>query len=424
MIIWMFLALMTLIILGMPVSFALGLTSITYLYLDGISLTMVAQSMVRGVNSFTMLAIPFFFLAGELMNTSGITDRIIRMAKVLVGHLKGGLGQVNIVASIIFAGISGSATADTAALGSILIPAMEKEGYDKEFAAAITVASSIIGPIIPPSITLVIYGIVAQVSIGQLLIAGIIPGFLIGITQMIYTYFYAKKKDYPSYERATLKEAGDALRTGITALMMPLIIVGGVLSGVFTPTESAAIAVLYGIIIGVFYYKNITPSSFFTTVRKVGLASVNTLFILSTATIFSWVMTRARVPDMFLDLLFKITTNETILLALLVFFLLIIGLFMLPSQALVVLAPIFVPVARQIGVDPVHFGVIMVLTLVMGGCTPPVGMMLYVASDISQLPFMKLVKAMIPLYIPIIIAIVLVTFFPSLSMLLPTIFFR
>jgi C4-dicarboxylate transporter DctM subunit len=424
MIIGMFLALMLFIILGMPISFALGLTSITYLYLDGISLTMVAQSMVRGVNSFTMLAIPFFFLAGELMNTSGITDRIIRMAKVLVGHLKGGLGQVNIVASIIFAGISGSATADTAALGSILIPAMEKEGYDKEFAAAITVASSIIGPIIPPSITLVIYGIVAQVSIGQLLIAGIIPGFLIGVTQMIYTYFYAKKKDYPSYERATFKEARDAMRTGITALMMPLIIVGGVLSGVFTPTESAAIAVLYGIIIGVFYYKNITPSSFFKTVKKVGLASVNTLFILSTATIFSWVMTRARVPDMFLELLFTITDNETILLALLVFFLLIIGLFMLPSQALVVLAPIFVPVARQIGVDPVHFGVVMVLTLVMGGCTPPVGMMLYVAADISKLPFMKLVKAMIPLYIPIIIAIILVTFIPGLSMLLPTIFFR
>ncbi len=424
MIFWIIGLLMLLIVAGMPVSFSLGISSIAYLYVENINMSMVAQSMVRGVNSFTMLAIPFFFLAGELMNTSGVTDRIISMARVMVGHMKGGLAQVNIVASIIFAGISGSATADAAALGSILIPSMKREGYDTDFAAAITVASSIVGPIIPPSITLVIYGIVAQVSIGQLLIAGIIPGLVVGLSQMVYTYFYAKRKDYPRYPRANFKEVHTAFSSGIPAILMPLIIIGGVLSGVFTPTESAAIAVLYGILIGFLYYRNITPTRFYKTVRRVGLASVNTLFILSTATVFSWVMTRARVPDLLINALFSITSDSTIILAFLVVFLLIIGLFMLPSQALVVLAPIFVPVAQEIGVDPVHFGILMVLTLTMGGCTPPVGMMLYVAADISKLPFMRLVKAMVPLYIPIIITIIVVAFVPAVSMFLPTLAFR
>jgi len=423
MILWIFLGLITLILLGMPASFSLGIVSLVYLSINGINLSMIAQSMSRCVNSFTMLAIPFFFLAGELMNTSGVTKRIIAMSKVMVGHLKGGLAQANIVASIIFAGISGSATADTAALGSVLIPAMEKEGYDKDFAAAITVASSIVGPIIPPSITLVIYGIVAQQPIGKLLVAGLIPGLLVGLSLIIYTYFYAKKKDYPSHPRATFPEVKTAFSKGISALVMPLIIIGGVMSGIFTPTESAAMAVLYGFIVGFFLYKNITIHNFFGTLKSVGLASVNTLFILSTATIFSWVMTMARVPDYVVDLMFEISTNNIVLTGLLVVVLLIVGLFMLPSQALIVLTPIFVPVAIKIGIDPIHFGIIMVLTLVFGGCTPPVGMMLYVASDISDLPFAKLVKAILPMYIPIVIAIILVTFFPQISLFLPNLLF-
>lgn len=423
MIIWIFMGLIILILLGMPAAFSLGIVSLIYLQLNGINLSMIAQSMSRGVNSFTMLAIPFFFLAGELMNTSGVTQRIINMSMVMVGHLKGGLAQVNIVASIIFAGISGSATADTAALGSVLIPAMEKEGYDKDFSAAITVASSIVGPIIPPSITLVIYGIVAQQPIGKLLVAGLIPGLLVGLSLLIYTYFYSKKMDYPSHPRATFSEAKTAFSQGVSALIMPLIIIGGVLSGIFTPTESAAMAVLYGFIVGFFLYKNINIHNFFTTLRSVGLSSVNTLFILSTATIFSWVMTMARVPDYVVDLMFKISTNNFVLTGLLLVILMIVGLFMLPSQALIVLTPIFVPVAIKIGIDPIHFGIIMVLTLVFGGCTPPVGLMLYVASDIADLPFARLVKAILPLYVPIVIAIILVTFFPQISMFLPNMFF-
>ena len=219
-----FLALITLMLLGVPVAYALGIASAGYMLIEGTSLAMVAQRMVSGANSFTMLAIPFFFMAGELMNISGVTDKIITMAKALVGHLKGGLAQVNIVASVFFAGVSGSATADTAALGSSLIPSMVKEGYDLDFSAAITVASSCVGPIIPPSITLVLYGILTGTDVGSLLIAGIVPGIVVAGTQMIYTHFHAVKMDYPSYPKASAREMGKALTSGFSALMMPCLL--------------------------------------------------------------------------------------------------------------------------------------------------------------------------------------------------------
>lgn len=277
-----------LMLLGVPVAFSLGFSSMIYMWNHGIALANMAQSMVRGANSFTMLAIPFFFMAGELMNTSGITDRIIRLANVLVGHFKGGLAQVNIVASVFFAGISGSATADTAALGSTLIPAMVKEGYDVDFSAAITVSSSVVGPIIPPSITLVIYGIIAQQDIGKLLMAGLIPGLVIAFTQMVYTWWYSHKMDYPSHPRANLKEAGSAIYHGVTALIMPIIILGGVMGGFCTPTESAAVAVLYAMIIGFVVYRNLSVKSFWESLKSVGLDSMNNTFILACATAFSW----------------------------------------------------------------------------------------------------------------------------------------
>lgn len=411
--------LVVLMLLGIPVAFALGLASVGYMLSANIDLANVVQSMVRGTNSFTMLAIPFFFMAGELMNSSGITDRIIRLANVLVGHFKGGLAQVNIVASIFFAGISGSATADTAALGAALIPAMEKEGYDIDFAAAITVASSVVGPIIPPSITLVLYGIMAQQDIGKLLVAGLIPGLIVSFTQMIYTQWYSKKKDYPSHPRADLKETGAALYSGVTALIMPIIIVGGIMGGLFTPTESAAIAVLYGLIIGFFVYRNLTVKGFWESLKRVGLSSMNNMFILACATAFSWVITMARVPDMVVNLMFSISDNTMVLTILLVLFLFVVGLFMMASQALVVLTPILLPVAIKIGINPIHFGIMMVVILTFGGCTPPVGSMLFVVSDISKLSLARLSKAMIPLYIPLIIAIILITFIPQLSLFLP-----
>lgn len=414
-----FLALVVMMLLGVPVAYSLGIASAGYMVATGTSLAMVAQRMVGGANSFTMLAIPFFFMAGELMNISGVTDKIINMAKALVGHWKGGLAQVNIVASMFFAGVSGSATADTAALGSSLIPAMVKEGYDLDFSAAITVASSCVGPIIPPSITLVLYGILAGADVGQLLIAGILPGGVIVLTQMIYTHFYAVKMDYPSSEKSTVREKGRAITSGFSALMMPLIIIGGTMSGVFTPTESAAIAVLYGIIIGFFVYRNIKAKQFYNSLKTVGVASMNNMFILAAASCFSWVLTMSKAPDMLVKLMLGISDNGIVLTLLMLLLLIIIGFFMQASQALVVLTPILLPVAKAIGIDPIHFGLIMVVTLTFGGCTPPVGSMLFVVNSITKMGFARLTRAMLPLYIPLIISILLITFIPQLSLFLP-----
>lgn len=418
-----FLALIVLMLMGVPVAYALGIASAGYMLVDGTSLAMMAQRMVNGANSFTMLAIPFFFMAGELMNISGVTEKIIVMAKALVGHMKGGLAQVNIVASVFFAGVSGSATADTAALGSSLIPAMVKEGYDLDFSAAITVASSCVGPIIPPSITLVLYGILTGTDVGSLLIAGILPGIVIAGTQMIYTHFYSVKMNYPSYPKATPREAVKAMTSGFSALMMPVIIIGGTMSGVFTPTESAAIAVLYGIIIGFFVYRNMTFGQFYESLKKVGVSSMNNMLILASASCFSWVLTMTKAPDMLVNVMLSITDNKTVMIFLILALLIFVGFFMQASQALVVLAPILLPVAKAIGINPVHFGLIMVVTLTFGGCTPPVGSMLFVVNSITKIGFARLTKAMLPLYIPLIAAILIITFVPQLSLFLPSLMF-
>ncbi|PKR78206.1 TRAP transporter large permease [Halalkalibacillus sediminis] len=417
------LIMVVLIILGMPVAFSLGIASMAYLILEGIDLGMVAQSMVRGVDSFTLLAVPFFLLVGELMNSGGITNRIIDIARVIVGHIKGGLAQVNILASVLFSGISGSATADTVALGSVLIPSMEREGYDKKFAAAITAASSIVGPIIPPSITLIIFGIVTQQPIGPLLIAGIIPGALLAISLMVYTYFIASKRGYPSYERATFKQARSAFSSGFLALMLPVIIVVGIVSGVFTPTESAAIAVLYGIIVTFFFYKNVNLKSFVGILRRTSFDTANILFTLAAATVFAWVVTRSKISETLGEFILSISANENVILAMLVIFLLIIGLFMLPSEGIIVFAPILTPIVMQVGVDPIHFGVLMVITLTIGGATPPVGILLYIVADIAKLKYTKLVKEMLPMYIPLIVTAFLIAFFPSLTLFIVDMFF-
>ena len=398
-----FALLIVLMLSGVPIAYSLGIASAGYMLASGTSLAMIAQRMVNGANSFTMLAIPFFFMAGDLMNISGVTEKIVTMAKALVGHFKGGLAQVNIVASVFFAGVSGSATADTAALGSTLIPKMVEEGYDLDFSAAITVASSCVGPIIPPSITLVLYGILSGTDIGKLLIAGIVPGIVIALFQMVYTHFYAVKMDYPSYPKATPKEAGKALGSGFSALMMPVIIIGGTLSGVFTPTESAAVAVLYGIIIGFFIYRNLKLPQFYESRKRVGVLSMNN-----------------KASDVLVNLMLGISTNKYVMTLMILVLLVFIGFFMQASQALMVLTPILMPVIRAVGIDPIHFGLIMVVTLTFGGCTPPVGSMLFVVNSVTKMGFARLSKAMLPLYIPLIGAILLIAFVPQISLFLPS----
>lgn len=414
-----FVVLLVLMLSGMPIAYSLGIASAGYMLMSGTSLAMMAQRMVNGANSFTMLAIPFFFMAGELMNISGVTDKIINMAKALVGHFKGGLAQVNIVASVFFAGVSGSATADTAALGSTLIPKMVEEGYDLDFSAAITVASSCVGPIIPPSITLVLYGILAGEDVGKLLIAGVVPGVIIALFQMVYTHFYAVKMDYPSYPKATPREMGKAVTSGFSALMMPIIIIGGTLSGVFTPTESAAVAVLYGIIIGFFIYRNLKVPQFYESLKRVGVQSMNNMFILAAAACFSWVLTITKAADVLVNLMLGISTNQYVVMLMILALLMFIGFFMQASQALVVLTPMLLPVIKAVGIDPIHFGIVMVVALTFGGCTPPVGSMLFVVNSITKMGFARLTKAMVPLYIPLLGALLVIAFVPQFSLFLP-----
>ena len=414
-----FVVLLVLMLSGMPIAYSLGIASAGYMLMSGTSLAMMAQRMVNGANSFTMLAIPFFFMAGELMNISGVTDKIINMAKALVGHFKGGLAQVNIVASVFFAGVSGSATADTAALGSTLIPKMVEEGYDLDFSAAITVASSCVGPIIPPSITLVLYGILAGEDVGKLLIAGIVPGVIVALFQMVYTHFYAVKMDYPSYPKATPREMGKAMTSGFSALMMPIIIIGGTLSGVFTPTESAAVAVLYGIIIGFFIYRNLKVPQFYESLKRVGVQSMNNMFILAAAACFSWVLTITKAADVLVNLMLGISTNKYVVMLMILALLMFIGFFMQASQALVVLTPMLLPVVKAVGIDPIHFGIVMVVALTFGGCTPPVGSMLFVVNSITKMGFARLTKAMVPLYIPLLGALLVIAFVPQFSLFLP-----
>ena len=401
----------------------MGAASAFYMFMSDIPLALLTQRMTTAVNGFLILAIPFFYLAGELMNLCRLTDKIIAMSRSLVGHIHGGLAQVNIFASMIFAGMSGSATADTAALGSVLIPGMKKEGYPADFAAAVTVASAMVGPIIPPSIGMIIYGALADVSIGRLLLAGIVPGVTIIIVEMIFTYFLAKKRGYPRYPRATLPQAVKATWEGLPAVMFPVIIVSGIMTGIFTPTEAAAVAVLYGLGLGVFYYRNVKRAELWDALLRVAWGSTRVLIIVAAASAFSWIMIRENVPTAIASALATVSTDPLIILAVMVVFLLLVGLFMVASSAEVVLAPILVPVVTSFGIDPVHFGVLMVFSLIIGGGTPPVGVLLFIAQDIAGIPFSKMVRAMLPYYVPLFAAVVIIALFPGLSLWIPDMIF-
>lgn len=416
------LLLLVLLCTGLPLFFAIGTASLTYFYFSDINLALLTQRMTSSVDSFLILAIPFFFLAGELMNACKLTDRIIRLAQVCVGHIHGGLAQVNILASLIFSGMSGSPTADTTALGSVLIPAMKREGYPAPFSAAVTVASSMVGPMVPPSVSLVIYGTLANVSIGRLLLAGILPGLVIIGTQMAFTYFYARYTDLPRGKCATFPEVRGAVRQGFAALMFPVIIVGGILLGIFSPTEAAAVAVLYAFCLGL-VYKNVSLRDVLGAVMTTALGSARILSIIAAASAFSWIMVREGVPLAIANSIMVISDNPLIALFLITAMLLGVGLLMVASSAEIVLTPILVPVILQFGIDPVHFGVLMVFVLIIGGATPPVGVLLFIAQDIARIGHLQMVKAMLPFYIPLAVAVILLVCFPQISLFLPNLVF-
>ena len=425
MLISLVLALMVgLMLIGMPIAIAMGIATIAYLGIADISLSILPQRMTNAVNSFLILAIPLFYLAGELMNACRLTERIVALSKALVGHFRGGLAQVSIVSGMIFAGISGSATAETAALGSVLIPAMKKEGYDPAFAAAVSVCAAMFGPIIPPSIALVIYGAIANVSIGKLLLGGIVPGIVIGLTEMVFVYFIARRRNLPRFPRASIRDVATATWRGMAAVLFPIIIAGGILSGVFTPTEAAATAVLYAIALGVFVYRNMTLRESWQVFQRVSFSSGRILIIIAVAAAFSWVVGREQVPQAVVAFMLGLTDNAYVVLAIIIVLLLIVGLFMIESAALIVLTPILVPVVVSFGIDPVQFGVLMVFVLIIGGGTPPVGVLLFVAQDIAKVSFAELVRAILPFYIPLVVATLLIAYIPWLTLYVPSLVFK
>jgi len=418
--------LVVLFLVGMPVAFAMGITGLIILKImwgDAISLGIIAQRLLYGSNNFVILAIPFFLLAGKLMNTSGITERIFHFANLLVGHLRGGLGQVNILASMIFSGMSGLAAADTAGLGMVEIKAMRDAGYDDDFSCAVTGASSTIGPIVPPSVPLVIYGILANVSIGKLLVAGIIPGVLVMVALMIMVSVYARKRNFPRQPRSNVRELWSSFKQAIGPIMTPVILIGGILSGIFTPTEAAAIAALYAFILGFFVYREISLSDLWEILKETAIQTATITFIISCAMFYGWVLIRSRTPILLLDLFSDISTNPLVVLFILNGFLLVIGCFMETIAALSILVPILIPLLLKVGIDPLHFGLVMVLNLMIGLLTPPFGINLFILNKISNVPTLKIARACLPFFVPLLLVLFVITVFPGIVTILPNLFF-
>jgi len=415
-------ALLALMLLGFPVALSMGVTSVLALGVlrgfTAIPWDILSQRIMYGVTNFTLLAIPFFILAGRLCNEAKITDRIFEFAKCLVGHFKGGLGHVNILGSMIFAGMSGSAVADAGGLGQMEIKAMVDEGYDLEFSTAVTAASATIGPIIPPSIPMVIYGAMAGESVAKLLIAGFFPGIVMGLAMMALLVMMAPWYGFKGKRRAPSSEMLAALKRGVLPLMAPVILIGGIVSGVFTPTEAAAIAVVYALLMGIIY-RTITLSSFIGILKDSMMDTAVILFIVAGSSVYSWVIARYQVTDVLVNWIGSAVSNPLMFLLVINLFLLLVGCFIDPTPALFILVPVFMPMVKQYGIDPIHFGVIMVFNLMIGLVTPPVGTVLYTLNRVTGVSLERISIAMLPWYIPLLVTLVLIVLFPSLSIWLP-----
>lgn len=421
----LFILLFGMIAIGVPVAIALAGASAIFIVVSGqVPEVVVAHRMINGVDSFPLLAVPFFILAGNLMNTAGITERIFEFAKAVVGWMRGGLGHVNIGASVIFAGMSGAAVADAGGLGAIEIKAMRDAKYDPGFAVGITASSSTVGPIIPPSLPMVIYGVVAGASIGQLFAAGLIPGLLMAGSLMLMVAWFAHVRGYPRDQAFRIRILGQAFVRAFLSLLTPIIIVGGILTGAFTPTEAAIAACAWALLLGLFVYRTLTWKRFlrvsFDTIETTAVV----LFIVGAASIFAWVLTSNRVPEQFASGILALSENPIIVLLLLNLILLIAGCFLETVAAITILVPVLLPIAVKMGVDPVHFGVMMVLNLMIGLLTPPIGMVLYVLARVARLSFERCVVATAPFLIPLFAVLFLVTFVPALTMWLPTLIYR
>ncbi len=405
--------------LGLPLFVTLGLSSVAFLWAQGDVLLALPQRVTAAVNSFTLLAAPFFMLAGLAMNTSGVTNRIYAFAESLVGWLRGGLAHVNVVGSVIFAGMSGSAVADAVGLGAIEIKAMTDEGYEREFAAAVTAASATIGPIIPPSVPMLVYAVTADASIGRLFLGGVVPGLLMAADLMLQLAWMSRRRGYPRRPFPRLHVVAARGWAALPSLLTPAILLGGMLAGAFTPTEAGVVAAAYALLLGLVIHRELRlrdlPRLFQETVEANGVI----LILVMTSSLFAFVLARAQVPQALAGWLVGLSTNPTVALLAINAFLLLVGCFLEALAAIVILVPVLLPAVKLLGIDPVHFGVVMVLNLMVGTLTPPVGIVLFVVSRVAQLPFEVVVRSTAPFLVPLAGVLLATTLWPDLVLFLP-----
>tara|TARA_R110002050_G_scaffold5843_10_gene25121 strand:+ start:17426 stop:18721 length:1296 start_codon:yes stop_codon:yes gene_type:complete len=414
-----------LLFLRVPIAFSIGLATLATILVSVAPLpavTTVAQRMATGLDSFTLLAIPFFILAGQLMNKGGIAKRLIDFAKVLVGTLPGGLAYVNVISAMLFGAISGSAVAAASAIGGIMAPQMKKEGYDPEFGAAINITSSTTGLLIPPSNVLIVYSLASGgVSIAALFLAGYIPGLLVGLGLMVTSGYIAFRKKYKVAERVSLKTAVLSFFDAIPSLFLIFVVIGGIIGGIFTATEAAAIAVLYALVLS-FIYKEISIKSLPDVLLEAAKTTSIVMLLIATSVAMSWVLSFENIPQSISAGLISLFDSDIAILLVINLILLFVGAFMDITPAILIFTPIFLPVATQLGIDPVHFGIIIVFNLTVGLCTPPVGTILFVGCSVADVPITKVIKPLLPLFLVMIVSLILVTFVPDLSLFLPRLF--
>ncbi|PWW31425.1 C4-dicarboxylate transporter DctM subunit [Cytobacillus oceanisediminis] len=412
---WLIVLLFVLILCRVPIAFALSFVSFLGIMLTDPGLLInIPRKMFNGIDSFTLVAVPLFILAGELMTQGGISKRLIKFSQTLVGHLPGGLALVVVLASMFFSALTGTAIAAAAAIGGMMIPAMNKEGYDIRFSTSLVATSATIGPIIPPSIVLILYGVIASVSIGDLFIAGVIPGLLMGIGLMIYSYFVGKKHNYRSRaERASFKEIITGAKDAILALLMPLIIIGGITSGVFTATESGVIAVLYAFIVGKFVYKELEFKALWNILLSTAKTTATIVFLIGNAALFIWFLSFNSIPNQIIDMLGGISESPFLLLLIINVILLIAGTFIDTISAVSIFTPLFLPLVLAAGIDPIHFGIIMAVNLTIGMATPPLGVCLFVTAAIGKISVPKMFKFLFPQVIILIVILFIITYIPD-----------
>lgn len=416
----LFIVWLVLLFIGLPVGYSLIFTALAYfISMDWNVVFFAGAKLVDGIDSFALLAVPFFTLTGILMNSSGITVRIFSFAKSMVGHYTGGMGHVNILASLLFSGMSGSALADAGGLGQLEIKSMKDEGYDDDYSGGITAASCIIGPLVPPSIPLVIYGIVSDQSIAKLFLAGFIPGVITAFCLMVMAYYLAKKRGYKRSKKATIQERWSSFKNSFWALLTPLIIIGGIFSGYYTPTEASVIATVYSIFLGFFVYKELTMAKLFkSVVEAMKICGVTVLMIMGVE-FFGQVIAREQISIKIAQVFLSVSDNPLIMLFMINALLLFLGTFIEALALLVLLIPILVPVVVSVGIDPVFFGIIVILNLMIGILTPPMGMALFVVSRVGKIPVHTITKGVIPFLLPLLVTLIILTIFPNIVLFLP-----